>query len=233
MELKVEDIMERVRVLLDQNEPQAELLADDVDQLTLDGIIRSRIETAALDVALNAPPYMVEEIAVCDPATGSRDTMPEVSAWHSRTLGDGTQVSWGSIPLTEAAVRFIRLRMSGWEREANENDAVADNTPEYGRQFTSKWLGVIGNAQNPVVCIRGDKSAGKVLEFFTCASQETVVEDLSVLLRPALSEDGLSLDFPRGLAEPLCYTVAGMTLDVLGKGDLSKPCYEAAKELMG
>lgn len=228
-----EDIMERVRVLLDQNETQAELLDTDVDQLTLDDLIRSRIETAALDVALNAPPYMVEECAVCDPVTGSRDTPPEVSAWHTRVLGDGTEVAWGCIQLTEAAVRFIRLRMSDWEREANENDAVADNTPEYARQMTSKWLGVIGNAQNPVVCVRGDKSAGKVLEFFTCTSRDAVVEDMSVLFRPSLSEDGTSLTFPRGLVEPLCQTVAGMVLDVLGKGDLSKTYYEAAKELMG
>lgn len=234
MEVSVSKIMERVRVLLDQNEEQSALLEDDVDQLTLDDIIRSRIETAARNVVLNAPLYMVGELGT-DTPWGDNQSADEHITWSSRTLGDGRIMYWGQMPLPENVVRFVRLKMSGWERCAHEGDVVEENTPDFERQFNSKWLGLIGNAHDPVVCIRS-ASSGKELLFFSCTSKEETVEEMMVIPRPCIqvtdeaTDDTTTLTIPEGLFEAVCYNTAGLTMEILGKN--AEPFYTVAKELL-
>ena len=53
--------MEEIRVILDQNKVSTQLLdAGDIDTLTLDEIIRSKIVDATRVVVLNAPNHLLD-----------------------------------------------------------------------------------------------------------------------------------------------------------------------------
>ena len=67
-------------------------------------------------------------------------------------------------------MRLVAFRMSDWKRTIF--DPIKETDPEYGKQ-SSKWKGICGSPEKPVVAIV-HRSEGKVLEFFSCKDNPSV-----------------------------------------------------------
>lgn len=150
MEYNVSDLKREVRVAIDQNMSSVALSTlGDVDTLSLEEIIESKIPIAARVVESNAPVYLLD----------SGRAFADSIGWESRE-GYGT----GHIHLPDDFLRLVTFQMSDWDYAATE--AINEESPLYSRQ-RSRYAGVRGNPQRPVVAIV-QQPIGLVLEFYSC-----------------------------------------------------------------
>ncbi len=170
----VKKVVEDVRVALDENINGARLPGgmsplEDVDTLSLDAIIRSKIEDAARLVELNAP------LSMLDADEGKEFENEQIS--HIVGLGKGA-----TIPLPDDFLRLIRFRMSDWARPVTEAITVHDK--RYAMQ-QSPCYGVHGNPDKPVVAVTGiynddEREIIRVLELYTTGNDSYVKEALYI-----------------------------------------------------
>ena len=154
-------LMEEIRVILDQNKVSTQLFdTGDIDTLTLDEIIRSKIVDATRVVVLNAPNHLL------DGGVDGGKHFGESISWDSGQVGDGK----GSIDLPSDFLRLICFQMSDWSRPVTE--AINENHPKYFLQ-ASRYSGIRGCPEKPVVAIV-HTAVGLTLEFFSCISGEAV-----------------------------------------------------------
>lgn len=173
MVFKIPDIMRDVRTAMDENMTSDALTAiGDIDTLSLDDIIRSKVAEASRRVELSAPQYLLEE---------------------GHTFGDA--VYWGDhnsgwVLLPDDFMRLISFRMSDWEKTLYT--AISADAPLYARQ-SSRYKGIRGNTQKPV-CAIVNRPEGKALEFYSCKSQDAYVAQGTYLPYPAIDAyDGIDL----------------------------------------
>lgn len=146
-----------VRVALDENRVSTQLLeTDDIDTLSLDELITSKIVDAARIVEGNAPVEML-------------DAGKALSG--SITFASNVGVGRGRMQLPDDFMRLLTFKMSDWERAVTE--PISERDPLYRRQ-SSKFSGVRGNPERPVVAIVREPT-GLVLEFWSCEGGTTVV----------------------------------------------------------
>lgn len=156
MRYKVEDIVKAIRVILDEN-TSSEALQNlgDVDTLTLEEIIESKVEDAARLVAMSAPLYMLDGGKAFGDSIG----------WDM-SVGRGS----GRIVLPDDFLRLIIFQMADWSMPVSE--AITEQDPLYARQ-RSRFPGIKGCPESPVVAIV-NQPIGKVLEFYSCTMGEGV-----------------------------------------------------------
>lgn len=198
----IEGITEDVRVAIDENTKGAQLIADgDIDTLTLDEIIRSKVAEAARRVISVAPVnYIDSGLAISGTVT-----------WR-KSSGSG----W--IHLSDDFMRLIVFKMSNWERPVYE--AISGTDPRYAMQF-SRYAGIRGNAQKPVVAITR-RAEGLALEFFPF-EEGSGVEQALYFPFPKIDTDG-GINIPEHCYLPAIYQAAALTLATLKD-------YEGAKAL--
>ncbi len=203
-------IVRDVRIAIDENKTGEQLIADeDVDTLSLDEIIRSKIVEAVRRVLTAAPVHLLD------------GGLPFCDAVYCRDKGAG----WALLPCD--FMRLIIFKMSDWERPVY--DAITAADPEYQLQH-SRYKGIRGNPQKPVVAIVS-RQEGRVLELYSCENEDATVEQSLYLPLPEIDKDG-GIEIPERCYQSVVYTAASLTLATIGQGELSTLMTELSKQLL-
>lgn len=206
---KLQRIARDVRIAIDQNMTSEQLLAtDDIETLSLEDIIRSKIVEAVRRVETSAPVHFLEE---------------------GHDFGDA--VYWGDLEsgwvlLPDDFMRLIAFRMSDWERTVYA--AISVDDPLYAKQ-SSRYKGIRGNVQKPV-CAFVNRAEGKALEFYSCNSEDAFVSRASYLPYPHIDEDD-GIDISERCYTAVVYTVAALVLTTYGETDKASTLTELAKSI--
>lgn len=206
----LEDIEEAVRVVLDENQVSDNMM--DIDTLSLDEIIRSKVEEAVNNAHLLAPIYMLEQ----------GNSFADSIAWDEE-VGKGP--GWTILP--NDFNRLISFKMSDWERPVYS--AILPNDPLYALQ-KSRFAGVRGNTQKPV-CTIAMRPVGRVLEFYSCAKGEDVSVDMAVYL-PIYKIEDEAINICERCYKSVVYKVAGLAAVSMGIMDKAKTLFEISNELL-
>ena len=200
MKYRLTDLMREIRIALDQNMSSAALSdLGDVDTLSLNEVIRSKIEDAARIVILNAPTHLL----------GTGEVFGRSISWHS-AAGHGS----GHILLPPDFLRLVMFQMSDWSRAVF--DAITPDDPIYAMQ-SSRFPGLRGNPSKPVVAIV-NSSVGMTLEFYSCTGGKSVsIKQASYLPKPRILGDTIELS--EKLKEPTVYQAASMVAASFGETD--------------
>ena len=207
---RLTEIARDVRIAIDENKTSEQLIADeDIDTLSLNEIIRSKIVEAVRRVETTAPVYLLEE---------------------GHIFGDA--VHWGSLEsgwvlLPDDFMRLIAFRMSDWERTVYA--AISVDDPLYAKQ-SSRFKGIRGNVQKPV-CAIVNRAEGKALEFYSCNSEDAYVSRGSYIPYPHIDEDD-GIDICEKCYTAVVYTVASLVLTTLGETDKASVFTELAKSIL-
>ena len=199
-----------VRVAIDMNRGDALLLKDeDCDTLTLDELILSKLEEAVRLTETEAPLRMLES---------------------GHDFGDDNvfigEDGKGFIILPDDFLRLISFRMSDWRRTIYE--AITESDPQYALQ-SSRFKGICGNPEKPVVAIVR-RSEGKVLEFYSCNSDNATVAQATYLPIPRIDRDG-GIDVAEDCYRAAVYRAASLALASVGD-QLATTMLEISKSLL-
>lgn len=153
---KVKDIARDVRIAIDQNSDNTPLIdLSDIDTLSMDDIVRSKITDAVKSVEKAAPVYLL----------GTGKPFAESLEWMGVKGKSG-----GRILLPDDFMRLISFKMSDWAYPLYE--AITPDSPKYRLQG-SRYGGLRGNPQKPV-CAIVPYPQGLMLEFYSCSGGDGV-----------------------------------------------------------
>lgn len=208
----VEDLVREAKVAIDENVSSQPLAAlGDLDTLTLDEIIASKVEDAALLVHEGAAHHLLD-------AGKAFGTSIE---WESEP-GYGA----GKVNLPDDFLRLVTFRMSDWSMPVTE--AITEDDVTYPMQ-SSRYAGVRGNPERPVVAIVHD-AGRQVLEFYSCAAGPGVrVHSARYIPIPKINNGEISL-CPK-LERAVIYRLASMTCAIIGASDLAATLLGTSNEL--
>lgn len=211
---RVDELVREVRIAIDLNEEGGTLLASgDTDTLTLDDIIRSKIEQGARAVEQSAPVWLLDS---GKPLAGSITFREEV--------GKGR----GRMQLPDDFMRLVTFKMSDWERAVTE--AIAESDPRYLQQ-SSRFAGLRGCPQKPVVAIVSEPT-GLVLEFWSCVGGEDVVLQRGRYL-PFPKIRGEGIEICEKLREAVVLYIGYLTLLTVGDRERAQSLLEQSREMSG
>lgn len=207
---KIETVSQDVRIAIDENKTSEQLLGDeDIDTLSLNEIVRSKIEEAVRRVETTAPTFLLEE----------GHTFGDSVYWEGNNSG------WTLLP--DDFMRLIAFRMSDWERTCY--NAISVDDPLYDLQ-SSRYKGVRGNVQKPV-CAVVNRAEGKALEFYSCESEEAYVKRATYLPYPKIDdEDGI--DISERCYTAVVYSTAALVLTAYGANDRAEQLNALAKSIL-
>ena len=233
------DMARTVRVAIDMNKTDDPLiLEEDSDTLTLDEIIYVKLAEAVRLVEMEAPLFMLEsghdlmggaEACPLDKNSGQGIYWGAEACALDKKTGQG--IYWGEggkgfIILPDDFMRLISFRMSDWERTVHE--AISESDPQYALQ-SSRFKGICGNPEKPVVAIVR-RSEGKVLEFYSCKTEEATVAQATYLPIPKIDRDG-GIDVAEDCYRAAVYRAASLALASVGD-QLSTTMLEISKSLL-
>ena len=199
-----------VRVAIDMNRGDEPLIMEgDTDTLTLDEIIYAKLADAVRMVEMEAPLFMLE----------SGHDFGEQDIYINKT-------GKGFIILPDDFMRLIAFRMSDWTRTVYE--AISESDPQYALQ-SSRFKGICGNPEKPVVAIVR-RAEGKVLEFYSCKTEEASVAQATYLPIPKIDRDG-GIDVAEDCYRAAVYRAASLALASVGD-QLSTTMLEISKSLL-
>jgi len=206
----LDEIAGDVRIALDQN-TTSDVLKEigDVDTLALNDIIKSKIIEAVKRVHSSAPPYLLD---------GGHNFGDEVY-WQKCESG------WVLLP--EDFMRFVVFQMSDWERAVFYPISVDD--PEYKKQ-SSRFKGIRGTTQRPV-CAISIRPEGRVLEFYSCKSEDATVSRAVYLPYPQIDKYG-AIEICQRCYDAVVYTIAALVLTTFGDVEKSSALNELAKSVL-
>ena len=204
---QLDKIMQDVRICLDQNMTSDALLeSGDIDTLALDDIIRSKILEAVQRVHMDAPNYLLE---------------------GGHNFGDAVywrELESGWVLLPPDFMRLVVFEMDDWEQAVDQ--AVSTDDPEYKKQ-RSRFKGIRGTAQHPV-CAIAIRPEGRVLEFYSCKSEDAQVSRAIYIPYPKIDEDN-GVDICERCYNAVVYTAAGLTLLTCGEVEKGNAVSELAQ----
>lgn len=207
---RLSEIARDVRIAIDQNMTSEQLLSiEDIDTLSLEDIIRSKIEEAVRRVETVAPVHLLEE----------GHDFSDAVYW------DKLESGWVLLP--DDFMRLIAFRMSDWERTVYA--AISVDDPLYAKQ-SSRYKGIRGNIQKPV-CAIVNRAEGKALEFYSCNSEDAYISRASYLPYPHIDEED-GIDICERCYTAVIYTVASLVLTTYGETDKASALTEFAKSIL-
>lgn len=213
----VSDLKKDVRIALDYNPSSDALLeTEDIDTLTLEEVIVSKIEDAARLVTLAAPQHLLE----------GGEPFGDSVFWDSHP-GYGP----GRIALPDDFLRLVTFKMSDWDMAVTV--AITEDDPAYPMQ-RSRYPGIRGNPQKPVVAIV-TQPIGQVLEFFSCTGGPDVyVKRARYIPIPKITDEGEGDMIPicAKLRPAVVYYTAYLVAQATGQADLAAAMLNNANELM-
>ena len=209
----VNELKREIRIALDQNKTSDQLLTSgDIDTLSMEEIIESKICDAARIIHTNAPSYLLDGGKAFGDSIG----------WKSR-VGYGM----GYIHLPEDFLRLVTFQMSDWSRAVTV--AIDETDPLYEQQ-QSRYGGVRGNPQKPVVAIT-TQPIGQVLEFYSCTAGEHVyIKRARYIPMPHIENGGIELC--EKLKSAVVYYTAYLVALSTGQSDLATSMSNIASELI-
>lgn len=199
MNYPVANIVEDVRIALDQNQDENSIIAQEDNTLKLDEIIRQKI--------LHAARHLLEtsDVSVIDCGKTNSLNLEEI---------DG--VSWGELSAWKALLpndylRLLTLKMSDWKRGVHVTIPV--ESAEYS-QLQSGFIGITGNPERPVVAegqhigtLDNAVVQWRELEVYSSATGEC--DEFRYCPIPMIDPDDC-LDFPEKLHRMLIYQTASL-----------------------
>lgn len=207
---EVARIMRDVRICLDQNMANdALLLTDDVDTLSFDDIVRSKILEAVTRVHSIAPVHLLEE-------------------GHNF----GAAVFWGDLEsgwvlLPHDFMRLIVFEMSDWERAVYYPISPTDTEYTHQRQ---RIKALRGTSQKPV-CAIVSRPEGKALEFYSCKSDKAYVRRAQYLPYPKIDEyDGI--DICERCYTAIVYAISSLVLLSIGESEKASTLSEISNSAL-
>jgi hypothetical protein len=206
---QVLNMVKDIKVCLDENVTSEQLIAaEDVDTLTFDEIVKSKILEAVERIETEAPVYYLEG-----------------------GYNFGGAICWGTLEsgwtlLPDDFMRLVVFKMDDWERAVYT--AITPDDPEYSRQ-SSRFKGVRGTAQKPV-CALITRPEGKVLEFYSCKSEDASVEQAVYLPYPEIDEDG-GVEICQRCYTAVVYMAAALVLVSLGEAEKANYLMEKSRSL--
>lgn len=213
--MKVQDLMREVRIALDiNNNPERLLREEDIDTLTEEEIIRSRILQAALIVSREAPLHLV--------GIGS-DLSESPIVWDSRQRGRGS----GRILLPEDFLRLITFKMSDWSYPLN--NILPQSDPRIQMQ-RSKFVGIQGSPSRPILTLEQD-AHGTWLVFHSSREGESVfIQQARYLPIPKIVDNELNIN--EKLIPALVHSTASLVAMSFGEDDVAGRMITISKELL-
>jgi len=209
----VDALKSEIRVALDQNMTSDQLIiSSDIDTLSLEEIIESKIPDAARIVESGAPRHLLE---------GGKNLRESIS-WDSE-VGYGS----GRILLPEDFMRLVSFQMSDWSKPCTA--AITEDDPLYLAQ-SSRFPGVRGNPQKPVVAI-SVQPAGAVLEFFSCTQGPDVFVRRATYLPIPKIEEGY-IDLCPKLERAIVYYAAHLVATTIGDANGAAALLNTSNVLM-
>lgn len=207
---QIDDIVKDVRIAIDENASSAALIAEgDLDTLTLDDIIKSKIADSVKKVEMNAPVHLLD----------SGLNFGDSGVYWNANLS-------GWIILPDDFMRMLVFRMSDWERNVFYTIDASDEL--YALQ-SSPFKGIRGNPQRPV-CAITLRAEGKVLEFFSCDSKEATVQQAVYLAVPKVEDGGIHIC--EKCYSSVVYYIAALTEQTVGNTDAAKLFLELSNNLL-
>lgn len=209
MIVQAEKMASDVRIAVDMNHGSTPLLVErDIDTVSFDDIIYAKLTDAVRMVEMEAPLNLLEQ---------------------GHQFGDN--VVWGEdgkgwILLPDDFMRLVVFKMSDWRRSVSES--ITQDDPKYSRQW-SKWKGVCGNPEKPVVAFV-NRAEGNVLEFFSCHDDTATVEQAVYIPLPKIDLDG-GIDVSEKCYKASVYRAAALALASIGD-QLSTTMVELSKSLL-
>ena len=206
----LDEIAKDVRIAIDQN-MQSETLVDfgDVDTLSLNDIIKSKIVDAVKRIHSTAPSYLLD----------GGHNFGDAIYWKELESG------WCLLP--EDFMRLVVFQMDDWERAVYH--AISEDDEEYQKQ-SSRFKGIRGTPQKPV-CAIAIRPEGRVLEFYSCKSTDAMVSRAVYLPYPNVDEDN-GIEICERCYQAVIYTIASLVLITYGSADQSKALLELAKSTL-
>ncbi len=210
MVYNINEVMRDVRICLDQNMTSDQLWqTEDVDTLSLDDIVRSKIPEAVARVHTDAPTYLLEQ----------GHNFRGAVYWGNLESG------WVLLPYD--FMRLIVFEMSDWERGVFT--AISDTDPEYELQ-RQRVKALRGTAQKPV-CAITVRPEGRVLEFYSCKSEDAYIRRAQYLPYPKVDEqDGI--DISERCYTAVVYGAASLVLYTLGEYEKASALTELSKSAL-
>jgi len=208
----VEEIKQAVKTAMDENPTSTQLAGlGDIETLTLDDIIESKIEEGVRLVLLEAPRHLLD----------GGTTLTGTPTWPSE-LPAGA----GRIALPNDFLRLLVFQMSDWAVPAT--DAVTEDSPQYLLQ-SSPYAGIRGNTERPVVAIV-HTADGQALEFYSSSQTATVRRALYIAL-PVIASS--SIDICQRLYDATVYRIAALTALAIQAGDQAGALMTMSRAMLG
>lgn len=194
---------------MDQNMTSAPLLDEnDIEALSLEDILRSKIEEAVRRVEMRAPAHMLE----------SGHNFGDEVFWTDHDSG------WVLLP--DNFMRLVCFRMSDWDRTAFA--AITADDPLYLRQ-SSRYKGIRGNYQKPI-CAIVNRPEGKALEFYSCKDNQAWVTQGVYRPYPRIDRNQ-GIEISRRCYEAVKYTAAALVAATYGDTDRASALSSLADNL--
>jgi len=206
----LDEIAKDVRIAIDQNMSSDTLIGfDDVDTLSLNGIIKSKVTDAVKRIHSTAPVYLLD----------GGNNFGDAIYWKELESG------WCLLP--ENFMRLVVFQMDDWERAVYH--AISEDDAEYKKQ-SSRFKGIRGTPQKPV-CAIAIRPEGRALEFYSCKSENAMVSRAVYLPYPVIDEDD-GIEICERCYQAVVYTIASLVLTTYGNADLSKALSDLAKSAL-
>ncbi len=214
MNYVVDDIIRDVRVVLNENSSNNELLSLDADTLMLDDLIKSRMTNGVKMILQAAPSNLIDTVV---------SFADSEIKWYSDEVGRGA----GTIELPKDFMRFVIFKMSDWRIPVV--NPIYDTDIDYFKQ-SSAFAGIRGSVNKPV-CVLTRNSNGSVLEFYSCSGGAEVYPLVAQYIPiPEIIAD--TVNIPELLYMSTVYQIAGLVaLSV--KDALAQSLFEIASVQMG
>lgn len=210
----VDSLKKEIRVAIDMNNTSNTILAtSDIDTLTLDEIIESKIEDAARIVEVNAPAYLLVGDAVS-------------SFTSANKASDGKLDGVFSVTLPDNFLRLLRFRMTSWQ--AAISTAITDADPQY-LILRNRFLGIRGNVEKPAAAIVMG-STGPKLEVYSSSSSSDTIAEAAYLARPVVSDGSITIS--GNLKSAVVYYAAYLVALTIGAESLAMSMKSISESLM-
>ena len=184
----------------------------DVDTLSVDDIIKSRIVDATRRVELRAPLHYLE----------NGHNFGDNVYWEQGK--DRAGCGWTLLPTD--FMRLMVFQMSDWKRPVFQ--AISPTDEEYALQW-SQFGGIRGNTEFPV-CTISVRPEGRVLEFFSCKDNTADVAKAVYLPEPSIDSDE-GIDISERCYTAVVYTTAALVLTAYGASEQAAAMNTLAKSI--
>lgn len=194
----ISNIVKAVKIILDENDVNLNVLTTSQDQVELDTLIKGQITPAVRYIHMNAPAALLDGVP-----------MPNAPILSSNGGGSGY------INMDTEFMRPLLLQMTGWAKPVTV--FMSDTDPDYVLQ-TSQYRGIKGNQYKPVCVLTSGVNGSTVvkrIEFYSVAASDNnpTIARSACLLYPKINGTGLSetIMICQNVYEAILYMTAGLT----------------------